>query len=105
MSGSGLRFAVVLASALVLAACAHAPEAPPGTRVTAEQVRAIRPGASSRASLLATLGPTRKVGFESGVETWLYQMPVPGGFDEIVVLLDAQGVVRKLRRRAHIPAH
>lgn len=103
MRGTALRFAVVLAGALVLGACAHAPEAPPGTRVTAEQVRAIRPGESTRASLLATLGATRKVSFDSGVETWLYQLPVAGGFDEIVVLLDAQGVVRKLRRRAHAP--
>ena len=104
MNGAALRLAVVLAGALVLGACAHAPAAPPGTQVTAEQVHAIRPRQSTRASLLATLGATRKVSFDSGVETWLYQLPVAGGFDDIVVLLDAQGLVRKLRRRAHIPA-
>ncbi|HEX8609777.1 MAG TPA: hypothetical protein VF800_00620 [Telluria sp.] len=102
------RLAAALAAALgmtlLLGACAHAPAPPPGTQVTAGQARAILPGASTRASLLATLGPTHKVAFDSGYETWLYQLAVPGGFDELVVLLDAQGVVRKLRRRAQIPA-
>ncbi|WP_229509490.1 hypothetical protein [Massilia sp. CCM 8734] len=103
MSAAAARCAAVLAAALWLGACAQAPAAPPGTQVTAEQVRAIRPGQSTRASLLASLGATRKVAFDNGVETWLYQLAVPGGFDEIVALLDPQGVVRKVRRRAQIP--
>lgn len=92
-----------LLAALLLLACASAPP-PPGTRVTLDKVDAIRPGQSTRASLLAALGATHKVVFDSGMETWLYQLPVAGGVDEIVVLLDANGVVRKLRRRAHGPA-
>ncbi|MDQ1832752.1 hypothetical protein [Massilia scottii] len=90
--------------AALLGACAGMPAPPPGTQVSAAQVAsAIRPGESTRASLLASLGPTHKVRFDSGYEAWLYQLAVPGaGFDEIVVLLDAQGVVRKMRRRSHI---
>lgn len=100
---AAVHLAAALAAALLLGACAQAPT-PPGMQVTAAQAGAIRPGESTRASLLATLGPTRKVSFDSGYEAWLYQLPVPGGFDELVVLLGPDGVVRKLRRRAHISA-
>lgn len=93
-----------LLAALLLGACASAPAPPPGTRLTPDQLSAIRPGQSTRASLLATVGATHKVVFDSGREIWLYQLPVVGGVDEVVVLLDADGVVRKLRRRAHSPA-
>ena len=88
--------------AALLGACASTPPAP-GTLVSAAQVAAIRPGVSTRASLLASLGPTHKVVFDSGFEAWLYQLAVPGaGVDDIVVLLDARGMVTKMRRRADI---
>lgn len=101
---TAVALTVALAAALLLGACAQAPAPPPGTQLTAAQAHAIRPGESTRASLLATLGPTHKVTFDSGYEAWLYQLAAPGGFDELVVLLGPDGVVRKLRRRAHISA-
>jgi hypothetical protein len=51
--------------------------------------------------MLAALGPTKFVHFDSGYEVWLYQSPADGGrFAEFVVLVDPAGVVRKTRRRA-----
>lgn len=97
-----MRAAAALGAALLLGACAQAPAPPPGAALTAAQAQSIRPGHSTRASLLATLGPTHKVVFDSGYEAWLYQLPVPGGAEELVLLLGADGVVRKQRRRAQL---
>lgn len=86
---------------LVLAAgCASAPPAP-GTAVREAQFQqAVIPGKSTRAGLLATLGPTRTVAFGSGYEAWLYTVPAGGErFTELVVLLGPDGIVRKTRRR------
>jgi len=60
----------------------------------------VQPG-RTRAELLAALGPTHAIVFDSGYEAWLYQSPAGRDrYDEFVVLLDPQGVVRKVRRRA-----
>jgi hypothetical protein len=87
--------------AALLAACASTPP-PPGTVVAADKLeQLVQPGRSTKAELLATLGPTHAITFGSGYEAWLYQSPAgPGRYNEFVVLLDPQGVVRKVRRRA-----
>ena len=89
-----------LAATLLLAACAGTP-APPGTQVEESRLAAAAvPGQATRASVLAALGPTRKVAFDSGAEVWLYQVPKGGGkFAEFVILFDRNGVVSKTRRR------
>ncbi len=96
----------LLATALasLLAACASAPP-PPGAQVSAElAARAILPGQSTRASLLAALGASRTIAFDSGAEVWLYQVPAGGGrFSELVILLGPDGVVRRTRLRAPDP--
>ena len=90
-----------LAIPLLLTACATAPP-PPGAVVDeARLAQAVTPGRSTRAELLATLGPTRAIVFDSGYEAWLYQVPAgPGRYSEYVVLLDPRGIVAKARRRA-----
>ena len=89
-----------LAGALALGGCASAP-APPGTQVDEARIAAVAlPGQATRASVLAALGDTRKVVFDSGYETWLYQVPRGGdAFAEYVILFDPAGMVSKTRVR------
>lgn len=88
------------ALALLLAGCASAP-APVGTQAPAERLQSVLPGRTTKAELLANLGATRTVVFDSGYEAWLYQSPAGAGrFAEFVILLGPDGVVRKTRRRA-----
>lgn len=91
----------MLLSALLLAACASQP-APPGAVVAAEKLaQSAVAGRTTRAELLAALGPTRSVRFDSGYEAWVYQSPAGSGqFAEFVVLIDPSGVVSKTRTRA-----
>ena len=93
-----------LGCALLLAACATGP-APPGTPVAENALALAVPGQTTRAQLLATLGATRKIAFDSGYEVWLYQSPAGGGrHAEFVVLLDPAGVVARTRRRLPSPS-
>lgn len=89
-----------LIASLLLAGCATG-AAPPGTQVPAERLqRAIVPGSTTKAQLLAAFGPTKNVVFDSGYEAWVYQSPVGGGrFAEFIVLIDPAGVVSKTRTR------
>ena len=87
--------------ALALAGCA-APPATPGTQADEARLTAATvPGQATRASVLAALGPTRTIAFDSGYEVWLYQVPKGGAlYAEYVVLFDPKGVVSKVRQRA-----
>jgi hypothetical protein len=88
----------------LLAGCAGAPQAP-GTEVPDGRTAQVVPGRTTKAELLATLGKTKAVVFDSGYEAWLYDIPAGGGrFSEFVVLIDPQGMVKKTRRRAPAPA-
>ena len=93
------RVLLALACALLLTACATG--APPaGTQVNEQRLSAGTAPGATRASVLAALGPTTKIAFDSGYEVWLYQAPRPGGqFAEYVVLFDPAGVVSKTRKR------
>jgi hypothetical protein len=94
-----MKLASLLAALALLAGCASAPQAP-GTTVTEERTAQVVPGRTTKAELLAMLGKTQAVVFDSGYEAWLYDIPSSGGrFAEFVVLIDPQGVVRKTRRR------
>jgi hypothetical protein len=96
-----MKPAMFLLAGALLAGCATAP-APVGTSVPAARLdAAIVPGQTTRAQMLAALGSTKFVHFDSGYEVWLYQSPATGGqFAEFVVLVDPAGVVQKTRRRA-----
>jgi hypothetical protein len=87
--------------AALMAGCASAPP-PIGTSIPAARLdAAIVPGQTTRAQMVAALGPTKFVHFDSGYEVWLYQSPADGGkFAEFVVLVDPLGVVSKTRRGA-----
>ena len=91
----------LLLCAALLAGCATQP-APPGSVVAAERLSAVVVvGRTTKAELLAALGPTKSVRFDSGFEAWVYQSPAGGGrFSEFVVLIDPSGVVSKTRTRA-----
>jgi len=98
-----MKLAMLALCASLLAGCATAP-APVGTAIPAARLdAAIVPGQTTRAQMLAALGPTKFVHFDSGYEVWLYQSPADGGkFAEFVVLVDPAGVVSKMRRRAPV---
>lgn len=95
-----MKLTALVVAAALLAGCASTP-APLGTAIPEAKLTAtIVPGQTTRAQMLAALGPTTFIHFDSGYETWLYQAPADGGrFAEFVVLVDPSGVVRKLRRR------
>jgi hypothetical protein len=95
-----MKTAALFLCGALLAGCAAGP-ATLGTQVPAERLASVVPGRTTKAELLATLGKTKSVVFDSGYETWLYQSPAGGGrFAEFVVLIDPAGVVAKTRRRA-----
>jgi hypothetical protein len=69
---------------------------PPG-----KSSEAILVGKSTKADVLAALGKTTVVSFESGYEVWVYQSRgAMTGTDEFVVLFAPSGVVAKTRSRA-----
>jgi hypothetical protein len=86
--------------ALLLGACASPPP-PPGTQADQARIAAASvPSQATRASVQAALGATHKVVFDSGYETWLYQVPRGAGrYAEYVILFDPRGVVKKTRIR------
>ena len=98
------RFSLMLACGLLVAGCAtQAPQ--PGTVVAADRFsQLVVPGRTTRAELLAAFGSTKSVVFDSGYETWLYSASAGSGrSEELVLLLDRDGIVRKMRRRPPYP--
>lgn len=98
------RFVDFVMAAMLLSGCAtQAPQ--PGTVVAADRFsQLVVPGRTTRAELLAAFGPTRSVHFDSGYQAWLYSANAGGGrSEELVLLLDRDGIVRKMRRRPPYP--
>lgn len=92
--------AAAAALALVLSGCASTAAVPPGTVVPDTRLAQVQAGVTTRAMLLAQLGPTTSIRFDNGVEVWRYQLaPAPGhsGYGEYVLVLDAGGVLRQAR--------
>ncbi len=96
---------LVITLALLLTACAIAP---PTRGMQADQQRIASVavvGQANRASVLAALGKTHKVVFDSGYESWVYQVPRGGGrFAEYVILFDPAGLVARTRVREPQPS-
>jgi hypothetical protein len=94
-----MKRTLAIAGALLLAACATSAP-PPGTLADPGKLAAATAPGATRASVLAALGPTRGIAFDSGSEVWLYQVARPGRrFAEYVVLFDHAGLVSKTRLR------
>jgi len=93
----------ILIMALVSGCATRAPEA--GTSVAEARFDTlVVPGRTTRAELLAAFGPTKTVQFDSGMEAWLYTAPAAAGRNtELVLLVDRDGIVRKLRKRPPYP--
>ena len=92
---------IAVTALAALAGCATTPPPLGATVPEAKIAAALVPGQTTRARMLADLGPTKFVHFDSGYEVWLYQAPADGGrFAEFVVLVDPRGIVAKTRRRA-----
>jgi hypothetical protein len=91
---------VTLCCVLGMAGCASTPPAPPGTVLAdAGLAQAVEPGVTTKTMLLAQLGATSSIRFDSGYEVWRYLTPAAGGnYGEFVVVLDPRGMVAKTRR-------
>jgi hypothetical protein len=103
MKIAATMLAAHVATMLILSGCATAPE--PGKIVAEDRFsQLVVPGRTTRAELLAAFGPTQSISFDSGVETWLYEADASGGrHTELVLLLDRNGIVQKMRRRPPYP--
>ena len=103
MRAARLRAPVLLLAGL-LAACASTSPAP-GSVVEASRIGAlVVPGVTTRAALLAALGPTQALAFDNGYAVWRYRTAQAGRRSEVVILLGPDGVVRKLRQRELDPS-
>ena len=94
--------AAALACTLTLAGCATTLAAPPGAVVLEATItQAVQPGVTTKAVLLARLGPSTSIRFDNGVEVWRYLTLGPDGknsqYGEYVIVLDARGVVARAR--------
>jgi hypothetical protein len=97
------------ACALLLAGCAtlDAGSEPTLTKATAVPAGAaearIGPGRSTKADVLAALGKTTAITFDSGYEIWVYHVKDDARRDaraaEYVVLFAPSGIVAKTRTR------
>ena len=96
-----IRASMLVIGAAILAGCATTAAPPPGTMAPEAKVAGIQPGVTSKAELLAQLGPTTSIRFDNGVEVWRYMLPAASAqapLGEYVVVLDARGIVAKTRR-------
>ena len=104
---------VSAASALCLAGCASLDDAtaPSLTKATVvpapEAATRISPGRSTKAEVMAALGKTTAITFDSGYEIWVYHIRDDARRDarpaEFVVLFAPSGVVTKTRTRPAPP--
>ena len=98
----------VIALCACVAGCA-APAASLLTAVSAHDARdAITIGKSTKSDVIAALGKTTVVSFDSGFEVWVYQFTgpekrAPGDKNEFVILFAPSGVVTKTRIRLAPP--
>lgn len=98
------RLLALSTMALALTGCATGSNEPGKIVLEDRFAQLVVPGRTTRAELLAAFGPTKTVGFDSGMEAWLYEADAGGGrHTELVLLLDRAGIVQKMRRRPPYP--
>ena len=103
-----VRAALACTLAACVAGCAGLPPTTPSAAVTAARKKIIEPaqakhaieiGKSMKAHLVAALGETLVISFDSGYEVWVYRVAgTPAA--EFVVLFAPSGVVAKTRIRS-----
>lgn len=105
---SPLRSGVVFALCTCIAACATPGTGgnlsrTPASRVPAEAPVAVTIGRSTKADVIAVLGKTVMVPFDSGYEVWVYRLedtvPTRPGTAEFVLLFDPAGILARTRVR------
>lgn len=97
----------ILALCVHLAGCAtgggEQPSRTPATTVPAEARAAVTTGRSTKAEVLAALGKTATIVFDSGYEVWVYRLREAADPQaraaEFVLLFDQAGVLAKTRIR------
>ena len=106
------RVSVVCALCACAAGCAA-----PGSSLTSVPAHiagdAVIIGKSTKSDVIAALGKTKGISFDSGFEVWVYRVTggtpvIPGwsrpGITEFVLLFDPSGVVAKTRIRPAPPS-
>ncbi|MGZ8203251.1 MAG: hypothetical protein ACXWUB_08375 [Burkholderiales bacterium] len=113
------RIGVALASALCIVGCATQPSTAPSAVVTpvrpkvipADRIKdAVAIGMTSKADVIASLGETLVISFDTGYEVWVYTLAqdrtqrivgraAPGTSAEFVILFAPSGLVAKSRVR------
>lgn len=76
----------------------------PALAVAAAKERVVA-GQSRKADVMAALGPASVVRFDSGYEVWAYRAKAERGLsaEELVILFEPSGVVKKARVRPPYP--
>ena len=101
------RIALAAACAVGIAACAVQPSNVPSAIVTSPRAKvitedrartAVTVGKSTRAEVVAALGDTLVISFETGYEVWVYRLGRVRDA-EFVILFAPSGVVAKTRIR------
>jgi hypothetical protein len=93
---------LTLSLALALGGCATSAPTPPGNVAPLPRIAQVQTGVTTKAQLLALLGPTTSIRFDNGVEVWRYMLPTAQGQGEYVVVLDPRGVVVKARQSERV---
>ncbi len=114
-----IRLASTCLSVFLVAGCAGPFNTTTTAIAAAPSSDTIAIGKSTKADVLATLGSTKSISFDSGYEVWVYKVPVQANYSagmrelmehallgrgvlgnaEYVVLFDPAGVVAKTRIR------
>jgi hypothetical protein len=105
------RIGIAIAAAACVGGCALQPSTTPSAVVTSLQKKvipadrakaALTIGKSSRADVIAALGETLVISFDTGYEVWVYRLAnAPGA--ELVILFAPSGLVAKTRIRPAPP--
>jgi hypothetical protein len=105
------RIVLALASAACFTGCATAPSTAPSAVVASPHVRtidadrvndAVAIAKSTKAEVIAALGETLVIRFDTGFEVWVYRIADKAGpptAPELVILFSPSGVVAKTRIR------
>lgn len=114
-----IRLAIAGLSVFLVAGCAGPFNTTTTAIPTAPSADIVAIGKSTKADVVAALGSTKSISFDSGYEVWVYKVPVQGNYSagmremmehallgrgvlgnaEYVVLFDPAGIVAKTRLR------